>query len=87
MMYIISCYFEICKVQFCGEIEELLVVVKFNFEIKMNDFKEEVEELFGLVELGMKIKFQNELLLMKFNMIVKKQFFEWLEFRKELEEM
>ncbi|XP_024396990.1 uncharacterized protein [Physcomitrium patens] len=87
MTYTTSRYFETRKAQFCGEIEEPLVAAKPNFETKMNDFKEEVEELLGLAEPGTKIKPQNEPSLTKFNTTVKKQFLEWLEFRKELEEM
>lgn len=89
MMYIMEYYFEICLVKFFGDVEDILIFVKFDFEYNMKKFKLEVEDLLGLVffEKDVEFIFEKEFLFVKFNMIMKKQFLEWLEFKKELDEM
>lgn len=85
---------------FSGEIEDDVKAGKEDFETTMKDFKEDVEDILGLAKdkgkEGDKEKGKGkdkdkekakQPTLEKFNTTVKKQFLQWLEFQKALEEM
>lgn len=83
---------------FSGEIEDEVKAGKEDFETTMKEFKDDVQEILGLAKkekekgkgkdakLATKTEKAKQPTLEKFNTTVKKQFLQWLEFQKALEE-